>query len=348
MGVHAANVRARFAGSPLARVVVRSIGLALLSTLIATPLQADASASVRTAAREDTKAIGWVVECAFVRHLTADPIVFPGQPDQGHLHDFFGNTTTDAFSTYGSLVAGTTTCALPADTGAYWVPAAIGSEGLIEPSDADFYYRASTDPKTIHAFPRGLRMIAGDGKATGPQSLRVVYWDCEDGGDDTDRTTPVDCQNGIVSAHVRFPDCWNGVTLDSVDHRSHMAYSVDGPGPYRVCPKTHPEPVPRLIYKLQWPYHDGNTLFLSSGPAFTLHADFVNSWRQRKLKALVSDCLRAGVNCGTFDTDAGRKGRPTARAETRTGRLNPSDPARSSRFVGVWVVDSAAGRRRFP
>ena len=289
MGVDASDGRARL-GEPslVRRVFVRSIGLALLSMIVmALPLRADAHASVRTPARADAEPFGWVVECAFVRHLTADPIVYPGQPNQGHLHDFFGNLTTDAFSNYGSLIEGDTTCALPADTGAYWVPAAYGSPGLIEPSDADFYYRASTDPTKIRAFPRGLRIVAGDGMATGPQSLRVIYWDCEDGGDDTDRTMPTDCQNGSVSAHVRFPDCWNGVTLDSVNHRSHMAYSVDGPGAHKVCPATHPVPVPRLIYKLEWPYHDGPTLFLSSGPAFTLHADFVNSWRQRKLKSLV-------------------------------------------------------------
>lgn len=299
---------------------LRSLGLALVSMGVVTALSPTGAHAMGRTSRADTDPIGWVVECAFVRHLTADPIVYPGQPDQGHLHDFFGNLTTDAFSSYGSLRAGETTCALPADTGAYWVPAAHGSSGLIEPSDADFYYRAATDPTKIRAFPRGLRMIAGNGLATGPQSLRVVYWDCEDGGDDTDRSMPTDCQNGEVSAHVRFPDCWNGESLDSDDHRSHMAYSVDGPGPYRVCPTTHPVPVPRLIYKLQWPYHDGNALFLSSGPAYTLHADFMNSWHQRKLKSLIHACLRAVANCGTFDTDAGRRSDPRTRPDPPVGR----------------------------
>ena len=109
MGVDASNGRARL-GEPslVRRVFVRSIGLALLSMIVmALPLRSDAHASVRTPARADAEPFGWVVECAFVRHLTADPIVYPGQPNQGHLHDFFGNLTTDAFSNYGSLIEAT-------------------------------------------------------------------------------------------------------------------------------------------------------------------------------------------------------------------------------------------------
>jgi len=286
----------------------RLTAIAVISTMGSiVPVPAGAVAPAPAGGEDEP--VGWVVECAFVRHLTADPIVYPGQPDLGHLHDFFGNSTTDAFSTYGSLIAGDTSCALKGDTGAYWVPAAHGPDGVIEPNDADFYYRALTDPAAIRAFPRGLRIIAGNGQATEPQSMRIVYWDCEDGGDDTNRDVPVDCGNGIVSAHIRFPDCWSGVGLDSPDHRSHMAYSVDGPGPYQVCPESHPVPVPKLIYKLEWPFHDGGLLTLSSGPSFTMHADFVNSWRQRKLKKLVRECVRSRVGCGVFDTDP-RRSRP--------------------------------------
>ena len=286
----------RLASSRLRSVLVR-LALAALAvgTISTVPWTTPAGAGQRSP-------VGWVVECNFVRHLVADPIVYPGQPGAGHLHDFFGNTTTDAHSTYASLLAGDSSCGLANDTGAYWVPAASGAGGLLDPRDADFYYRVVTDPARLQPFPAGLRIIAGDGHATSGQSKKVVYWDCENGGDDTNRTAPVDCGRGIVSAHVRFPDCWNGVGLDSADHKSHMAYSVSGPGAYQICPSTHPVPVPRLIYKLEWPLHDGARLTLSSGSAFTLHGDFVNSWDQRELERLVRDCLRAGLNCGTFNT----------------------------------------------
>lgn len=288
----------RLASSRLRSMIVR-LALAALAVGSVSTVPWTTSAVAGAAERSP---VGWVVECNFVRHLIADPIVYPGQPGAGHLHDFFGNTTTDAHSTYASLLAGFSSCGLAKDTGAYWVPAAYGTGTLLDPKDADFYYRVVTDPAELQPFPAGLRIIAGDGRAAAAQSKKVVYWDCENGGDDTNRTSPVDCGSGIVSAHVRFPDCWNGVGLDSADHKSHMAYSVDGPGTYRVCPTTHPVPVPRLIYKLEWPLHDGSRLTLASGSAFTLHADFVNSWDQRELERLVRDCLRAGVNCGTFNT----------------------------------------------
>jgi hypothetical protein len=49
--------------------------------------------------------------------------VYPKQPGASHLHDFFGNTTTNAFSTYAGMLAGGTNCQEPGDTAAYWAPA---------------------------------------------------------------------------------------------------------------------------------------------------------------------------------------------------------------------------------
>src|SRR5688572_5631935 len=51
-----------------------------------------------------------------------DPIVHPGGVGDSHQHEFFGNMTTNAASTYASLRAGETTCRIAADTAAYWVP----------------------------------------------------------------------------------------------------------------------------------------------------------------------------------------------------------------------------------
>jgi Domain of unknown function (DUF1996) len=49
--------------------------------------------------------------CDYSHMAFDDPIVKPGQPGAAHLHTFFGNTQTDAFSTYESLLAkGKATC----------------------------------------------------------------------------------------------------------------------------------------------------------------------------------------------------------------------------------------------
>ncbi len=106
-------------------------------------------------------------------------------------------------------------------------------------------------------------------------------------------------------ANVRFPACWDGVHLDSADHRSHMAYNLPRPDGSWRCPASHPISVPRLRVRLQYPVTDGQGLAFSSGPFYTLHADFLNAWTQRKLHHLVRTCLRADVNCGRINDRKG-------------------------------------------
>src|SRR6476659_7799891 len=48
--------------------------------------------------------------CAYTHRASDDPIVHPGMPGMSHSHDFFGNVTTDADSTYSTMRAGGTTC----------------------------------------------------------------------------------------------------------------------------------------------------------------------------------------------------------------------------------------------
>jgi hypothetical protein len=250
----------------------------------------------------DRKA-GWVVRCSFVRHLRADPIVYPGRPGASHLHAFFGNESTDAYSTYRSLRRGATSCGLAKDTAAYWIPAVYDDGRRVEPLIAAFYYRNRVAPaSSVRPFPKGLEIIAGRADAAGPQPTSVVYWDCDGGGSDENLDHPVDCgTTGVVSANVRFPDCWDGRRTESANHRAHMTYSIDpdDDGSFR-CPATHPVPVPRLTYSLQFPIHDGRGLTLSSGAPRSMHADFINAWAQRKLRRLVQRCIKGQVNCGAF------------------------------------------------
>ena len=65
-----------------------------------------------------------------------DPIVYPGQPGKSHLHQFFGNTLTDANSTFASLRGtGDSTCMGPLNRSAYWIPAMMnGKDGVIRPA----------------------------------------------------------------------------------------------------------------------------------------------------------------------------------------------------------------------
>lgn len=262
--------------------------LALLITLggAAVPASADVSE--------------FIVRCPFSHRARNDPIVFPGQPGAAHRHDFFGNRSTNASSTYRSLRRGRTTCELRADKAAYWIPTLYARDRATAPDLIKVYYTTrQARLSAIRPFPRGLRMIAGDAHAHGPQPDSVVHWDCSKGGPSQNHPHPVDCGSAYVQASIMFPDCWDGVRRDSRNHQGHMAYSIDpdDDGRYR-CIRSHPVPVPRIKVVLQWPIHDGTTVRLSNGPAHALHGDFIDAWNRRALKRLIRRCLVMGAACG--------------------------------------------------
>jgi hypothetical protein len=251
------------------------------------------------AAADDS--VGWISVCPFSHRLRADPIVSPGTISM-HLHDFFGSKSTNANSTYKTLLAHGTTCAIRRDKAAYWIPSVeLKTSGKkVHPNAANFYYRDLVYPRrSVRAYPPALKVVAGNHDARAPQPTSIVYWGCDGGSKGGGFNHPVRCGTGFVTAHINFPDCWDGVHTDSADHKSHMAYSVDpNDDGKRSCPRKHPVPVPRLIYTFRWPIHNGRNIKLSSGPYYTLHGDFFNAWVQSKLRTLVRNCIRASRNCG--------------------------------------------------
>ena len=231
----------------------------------------------------------FAVPCQFSHRNQDDPIVFPGRPGRSHDHTYFGNTSTDANSTPASLRnAGRSTCLLAADTAAYWAPTLFVRGRAVEPRGAVvFYVRRTRDE--VDPFPAGLKMIAGDAMARSPQSRRIVSWGCGFFGSSS--TVPA-CLGGPTDGlrlRVRFPDCWDGRRLDSVDHKRHMAYSSVG-----RCPLTHPVEVPAISLVIFYGVRGDRDTELASGGQLSGHADFVNAWDQRTLRALVERYLNLG------------------------------------------------------
>ena len=265
-----------------------SIGVLLIATSF---LPAVAGASDMT--------VGWINKCDISHRAKNDPIVYPGQSGASHLHDFYGNRSTDASSTYDSLLGKNTTCELERDTAAYWFPTVYFNGEPRRPYSVKFYYRSIIDPPSdVQPFPKGLKMVWGDARASGPQDLNKVWWQCDH---EEHTVTPHDCDRGEhVVYHVKFPECWDGVHLDSADHRSHMSESVDRSGGLDTCPRSHPVALPRLIARLEWDIRRGSKVTLASGFPYTLHGDFVNSWHQRRLARLVSRCINAAIDCGVL------------------------------------------------
>lgn len=237
----------------------------------------------------------FIVSCDFSHAAQDDPIVYPGQPDASHLHVFFGNTATDAFSTTESLLGGATSCDQPLDTAAYWAPALFRGDEMLEPIAATAYYRAGVgmDPRVVEPYPSGLLMVAGNAHATERQPLSIVAWGCGVGAARSHEPQPCP-ESRALRMMVTFADCWDGVHLDSADHHAHVAYSSGG-----ACPRSHPVPIPQLQLVVEYPvWGDVEGLVLASGGLLTGHADFMNAWDQEKLETEVTLCLNRLLVCG--------------------------------------------------
>jgi uncharacterized protein DUF1996 len=272
---------------------------------------------------------GWIVSCNYSHSLSDDPIVFPRLAGASHLHDFIGGRTTDAFSTRTSLMGAATTCAMPADASGYWVPALYENNVRVLPTatskDALFYYRRKGAPSgtIVQSFPGGLKIIVGNAKATSPQENpqlgRDIIFKCGPGSGVDLPAPPTQCSSGVLVISLRFPNCWDGVNLDSTDHKSHMAYPVNS-----RCPKSHPVVLPRLESFFRYNVGTGpiGTIRLSSGPYYTAHQDFFNAWDPAVLQALVTRCLNGNTDCGTNPSVSGL--RSAAAIPTNTLMATPT------------------------
>jgi hypothetical protein len=251
----------------------------------------------------------FVVKCGFSHREQVDPIVDFGEtypPGSDHKHDFFGNTTTNANSTYETLRAGPTNCDDPGDTAAYWIPTLswTDSSGTTErtASITRFYYRLGGKSPNIpvEAHPAGLKVVTVQGKN--------VEWRCFNGT--WSSKPPSRCANGKLVVRIKFPDCLaedssgqplldtrdeQGNTLYVPDdHRSHMVDSVRPENALKdKCPSTHPYSVPMLQTNIEFPIPPGTRgkVTLSSGAYSTMHTDFFNAWDQARLEHLVDTCL---------------------------------------------------------
>jgi hypothetical protein len=239
---------------------------------------------------------GFEVFCYYSHSAKDDPIMMPRMPGMFmHQHDFAGNTSTNASSTPATLQAAGTNCELKADTAAYWAPTLYSNGAEVHADRLHSYYRWGQikDYAKIKPMPAGLKMVAGNARATAPQSTSVIGWNCGvQGAQLFDH--PVSCRAGQkIVQHIFFPNCWDGVHLDSPDHRSHVAYSSHG-----SCPSTHPVAIPRLSEDYGYPIIDASRITLASGSYMTAHADFWNTWQTAKMNQLTRDCINRGRQCG--------------------------------------------------
>lgn len=264
----------------------------------------------RDAALLDDNDGEWQMLCGIVHRAKDDPIVFPNQAGKAHLHSFYGNVSTDAQSTGESLMASRSDCARgmeTSDRSAYWVPSLmkVAADGTSVPElggDQEIwaYYRrpgGAAGPQ-VQPFPVGLRMISGNAMATTPQATSLVHWQCGFGGP-ISSSIPT-CSHDELHARIVFPNCWNGRTLDSPDHKSHMAFSArDG-----KCPEGFPVSLPELWIEADYlGLTNGSIYQLASGGKYSFHADFFAAWDPQVQRALIANCLNRTYACESVTRD---------------------------------------------
>ncbi len=268
-----------------------------------------------------------------------DPIVYPGQPGKSHLHQFFGNDTADANSTYASLrAAGNSSCMSPLNRSAYWMPAMLNGKGqVVRPDYVTIYYkrRPISDPiisDPSHPqyqgkgtkLPNGLRFIFGRDMldlsaprtgaisfaCDGPTAPSGMSWK---NLEEAQAGCPV---GNRIGARISAPDCWDGKNLDSPDHRSHVAYASYGDWGYYKCPVTHPFVIPAFTMAAWFTQGAGEIYSLVSdamdtSPGHkrgdTFHADFFMAWDPVVHDMWEKNCIDKMLNCSAGDLGNGKQ-----------------------------------------
>ena len=255
-----------------------------------------------------------------------DPLIFFGNPNMSHLHVFFGNPRTNAFSSSETLLkTQTTTCdGINENKSAYWVPALFDSYGQrISYIDPLFYYKTGyhVPAETIIPPPSDLKIIAGNALSNTFQDIRMAKFRCAswkssriwfDQGDPLDHVNYIpNCPlDDLLEIRIVFPQCWNGDTPYDQDFRSHMAYPIEATPPNSGtgrCPKTHPHAIPEISFNFaiyvtsetgpsaNWRF-SSDQLDIDKGGS-SIHADWINGWEPNTMKKIVENCLNRALDC---------------------------------------------------
>ena len=126
--------------------------------------------------------------------------------------------------------------------------------------------------------------------------MQVTFWNCGQAADVPASSTPAACPSVRGSAlrlHVTFPSCWDGVNLDSANHKTHVGYPTNG-----RCPTGYDVAIPQISLIYRYPVTGSHTFELASKGVYSGHADFFNAWDQGTLERLTNSCLNGLRRCG--------------------------------------------------
>lgn len=252
--------------------------------------------------------------CDFSHLGYDDPIVFPGVAGKAHLHVFYGNTGTNAFTTSASIAnTGGSSCdGHELNRTAYWVPAVYDQNGRVRLANhMMLYYKTEGVARPAGgytAMPQGLKMLAGNPGTTGPQTVYYNHgWNCGANMfvNAASPVIPACAAPNKLTLKVSFPRCWDGINLDSADHRSHVVYPSGGSAG-GTCPASHPKVFATAQMLFEWDLAPGDSTvgwYLSSDHGLpggtTFHGDWFGGWHNAVMNSWTQGCLNAEWNCQT-------------------------------------------------
>lgn len=258
----------------------------------------------------DEGGIGAARTRCYVSHFDFnDFIVYGGMPGVAHLHMYWG---ADETNENGIIPGAGSTCrGGAANLSAYWAPGLLSPEGrALTATYIDVYYKSSNydlpSNQQVVPPPKGLRMVAGDMRATAaaPQNRNRFYWTCnEDGSVKYSGLPTSNCSTATLNVH--FAQCWDGKNLDSPDHKSHVAYPSGG-----RCPATHPVVIPAISQHILFRnVPSGSKLSCDSATmpgGYCSHADIQVAWLEDVMQSMVTNCINKGLSCGSDLVGDGR------------------------------------------
>lgn len=238
-------------------------------------------------------------------------VVSPGKPGAAHhVHDYVGNLSTNAFSTEATLLAAETTCTNGDLSSYYWPVLRVGppsaghgghgagsDAGILTPSSVRIEFRGSPVGNVVPLAPN-VRTAAGNAHGfsqdgAGTDRLR---WSCSGSPGQSSRHYPL-CPPGEETVRTfDFASCWNGRSIDSPDHRSHLQH----PDSSGYCPKGT-FPVPQLHLELSYAVPAGSTFTIDAFPeerssSLSDHAHFINLMSAQLMDEVV-ECINEGTRC---------------------------------------------------
>ncbi len=231
-----------------------------------------------------------------------------------HLHDYVGNVSTNAFSTDRSLAAAATTCRGGDKSSYYWpvlrVPGsgsgvhdgaehdAHGNEGrVLPPASVTIEFRGNPVSDVV-PMPEFLRTATGNahGFSQGGKNTSHLQWTCSGARDRVTKDYPR-CPEGQQVVRVfDFASCWNGKSLDSPDHSSHLVF----PTATGSCPPAT-FPVPQLHLEIAYTVPKDADFTVDTFPedrrsALADHSHFINVMPPALMDRLVA-CINENRAC---------------------------------------------------